>query len=228
MVGKAAWGNMLRRTQVLFSSSDKLKNNYNNCLKIPNAKRARLGGVSALMDQLTAIPNIKFTLIGHSMGAIVISELLRRYPNIDCDNIVYMGAACPVKDLQDTVLPYLENHPKTDFWNLTLHPFGDRQEDTYLSILPKGSLLDWIDDFASDPHTRRNHTLGKWNNLMRCIPIIFRRTPDAVLKRIHIKGFGYAKGYPQRHGEFDDYEFWNKSYWDPNNTALPKKLPTLK
>ena len=66
----------------------------------------------------------RFVLVGHSMGAILSAELLRLFPEIPFDHIVFMGAACPIRDLDEKVFPYLA-HPKNrdaKFYNLVHQP----------------------------------------------------------------------------------------------------------
>ena len=218
MVGKGAWDNMLRRTRTVFESPVTNGNDPNNSLPSTTA-----GGLSLLMDALSQLnetrdrdgkPPLRFTLIGHSMGAIIMNELIQRYDHLDIREIVFMAAACTVGDLDNSVLPYLEKNKNCQFYNLSLHPYGDRQEDIKYNLLPRGSLLDWIDDFASEPTTRREHTLGKWNNIMRMAHTFNRLDPD-VLSRIHLKGFAYQRDNPREHGDFNNPElkFWKPDFW---------------
>ena len=96
-------------------------------------------------------------------------------------------------------------------------------------MLPRGSLLEWIDDFASNPATFMQLTLGKWNNAIMAFHII----PPKVRGQVTLKGFGIEdplvnnrrsledpekvlKNKPQRHGDFNDREqlFWRPDYWN--------------
>jgi hypothetical protein len=51
--------------------------------------------------------------MGHSMGAIVLNEIIRRYgEDLPISNIVYLAAACSIRDYQDTVWPYLKSRQR--------------------------------------------------------------------------------------------------------------------
>ena len=200
------------------------------------------GGLSILMEELRNLKkqagqdDYQVTLIGHSMGTIILNELLNLYStdqDFQYDEIVYLAAACTIKNFERAVIPYLEQHPTTKFYNLTLHPYGDAREKTFWDLLPRGSLLDWIDDFASNPATFMQLTLGKWNNAIMAFHII----PPKVREQVTLKGFGIEdplvnnrrsleepenilQNKPQRHGDFNDRDqlFWRPDYWKwPNN-----------
>src|SRR5205807_7605742 len=97
----------------------------------------------------------QITLVGHSMGAIVLNELVRRSTTegVHYDNIVYMAAACSVRDFQRSVVPYMQRHTTTNFYNLCLHPVNEVRERHAADLVPRGSLLVWIDDMYSNPYT---------------------------------------------------------------------------
>lgn len=241
-VGVSAWDNMLRRTMNVFRRSDdyipkdaptdsqsrdfdKLK------LMAPTAenesKSPPSGALAKLMLALRSLktedgPQYTITLIGHSMGTIILNELLRKYSDKEKDlpykNIVYMGAACSLSDFESAVIPYLRNNDETNFYNLTLHPIAEQNEKNY-DLVPRGSLLVWIDTFATKPSTLADLRLGAWNNAIAAWKFI----PEGVRSRITLKGFGIndsktntpESGYtkPQKHGEFNDNEFWDPDYW---------------
>lgn len=250
MVGKSSWDNMLRRTKLLFRSptdynlkQEKLElstveqiedmvtiNSWNYPQPQSYKYRNSTGGLSVLMRALQKFKplqqedRLSVTLIGHSMGTIVMSELLRQFSDdkqdLTYNDIVYMAAACTIRDFEGTVIPYLAKHEKTNFYNLTLHPIAEENENFFVDTVPRGSLLVWIDDFASDPATRTDLTLGKWNNAKIAWPFI----PKNVREQITLKAFGIedpsvnkGKGYkiPQKHGEFNDVStsFWQREYW---------------
>jgi len=165
------------------------------------------------------------TVIGHSMGTIVLNEFIRNYetyPNLKIKNIVYMAPACSIRDFERSIIPYLSSERGKDahFYLLTLHPWNDAQESNVAGLIPRGSLLEWIDNFMTTPSTPMDRTLGKWENIIQATHII----PDNVRSRVYIKGFPVGDNWedgPQTHGEFDDFRagdlkrrFWDKSFWD--------------
>lgn len=47
----------------------------------------------------------KVIIIGHSMGSIIANNIIARYQNINFSDIVYMAAACKIKDLEYVIAP---------------------------------------------------------------------------------------------------------------------------
>ena len=94
----------------------------------------------------------EITLIGHSMGTIVLNELLRVYPRLPYENIVYMAAASSMSDFYRSVIPLLEKDKEGDgkkrglrFYSLLLHPYAEATERFAGGMAPDGSLLEWVD-----------------------------------------------------------------------------------
>ena len=251
-VGKSAWGNMLRRTKTVFRTPDDYHGQFSNVEFGDNGYGVRrifskqeTGGVSRLLRTINKLnsetnnKDIAYTLVGHSMGAITSSRLLGkllengRYEHLSFDNIVFMAAASTIRQFEDNVVPYLEKNKDAKFYNLTLHPYTEENEQTGLDSVPRGSLLVWIDNYVADPGSNADHTLGKWNNYLGVLPFI----PESVRHRISVKGFGVndrlvnrpgPKGKsnkPQKHGQFNDVDqcFWRKEYWLPFDEKAPYK-----
>jgi len=193
-IGKGGWDNMLRRTQTVFRTSGEFKKDiFEDDINENRFGRLPTGGLARLMAKLQELPDkddYKVTLVGHSMGTIILNQLIRMYggeKDLKYDRIVYMAAACTMKDFQASVIHYMEEHDKTKFYNLTLHPVAEERENVSYDILPRGSLLAWIDDFATNPASFEERTLGRWNNMFRILHTIQN---DGVRERIHLKGFG--------------------------------------
>ena len=79
---------------------------------------------------------IHITIIGHSMGTIVANELVRRNSDAHFDRIVYMAAACTIREFCSTVLTYVKSNPSAEFFNLTLHPAQEQGERPRLLSTP--------------------------------------------------------------------------------------------
>lgn len=71
------------------------------------------------------------------------------------------------------MIPYLETHPDTEFYDLALYRTGEERERFEAPFLPyvdpatRGSLLSWIDLFLSNPLTFSDRSLGKFANFVR-------------------------------------------------------------
>ena len=163
---------------------------------------------------------LRITVIAHSMGAIVANELLYRHQDLDFDDIVYMAAACTIREFSTTALSYIKDSPTTRFFNLTLHPAEENDDRYGNELLPHGSLLDWIDAYITDQESLLDRTLGKWENVAHAFHAM-SYIPRAARRRMLVRGFARAADsehpdYPQDHGDFNDrkFHFWNEEYWD--------------
>ncbi len=223
--GKSAWDNMSRRTQTMFRSpaefeqpamTDEIRAARRRVGEPAQGAVARL--MQALDDFVTADPSNHYaiTLIGHSMGTIVANEMVLTHPNLCYSNIIYMGAACDVSDFANAVIPCLERDTNAHFYNLTLHPIAEAREAqwTWLDLTPRGSLLEWIDNFLSTPRTVPERTLGKWDNVISTTALI----PTNVAGRVRIKAFAVGPrdkfpDNPMVHGDFSEEPFWERDFW---------------
>ena len=133
-------------------------------------------------------PDLELTLIGHSMGTIVLNRALRECPRLRVRDVVYMAAACSIDDFRSSLVPYLTRTHDTRFYNLMLHPAAEVREWQMMAVdlPPRGSLLAWIDNFLAAPETTLDRTLGSWENAMQTAYVV----PAAVRPRITLKGFG--------------------------------------
>jgi pimeloyl-ACP methyl ester carboxylesterase len=226
-MGKSAWDNMSRRTQSMFRSPDEFKSPGSEGAIDTARERAGeqpWGNVARLMQALAELTvtndpgRYSITLIGHSMGTIVANEIIRDHPDLPYTNIVYMAAACTVSDFAQSVVPCLEHRAtNANFYNLTLHPIAEAEEAQWfvLDITPRGSLLEWIDNFLSEPRTVPERTLGEWNNIVATTALI----PSDVARRTRIKAFPVGPkdrvppNTPRVHGDFSDEPYWDPNFW---------------
>ena len=147
---------------------------------------------------------VHIQIFAHSMGAIVANELLHQNRDLYFSNVVYMGAACSIKNFAALALPYLRENPTTRFTNLTLHPENESFETSLYLSVPRGSLLDWIDLYLTQPRSELDRTLGSWNNIVRVLPIIDYLEANER-ERFTVHGFARSRrGQPRKHGEFND------------------------
>lgn len=279
-LGSPAWENMSRRTLVSFDgdfAGNPAEFESTQEKGLPREKRARsainyttVGAMEVFREELlratrfsaggddaegTAGQPYEITLIGHSMGTMVLNEWLRRdileQRHQFYTNIVYMAAACSVRDFSRAVVPYLLLHGPdpdsknpgevlgTQFYSLMLHPLADlRERERGYDIPPRGSLLVWLDDFLTDPQTPLDRTLGRWDNIIPAIDLI----PQSVRGQVSLKAFALAPyddpippcgqpDYgPQAHGQFRDRPYWLPEFWysespimqKPNSASIPK------
>lgn len=126
--------------------------------------------LARFFDRLEHSPQSeKVTLVGHSMGAILINKVLPDYKG-KLDRVVFLAAACSVDDFERGALRYLERQTNgVQFFNHTLHPVAEARELDwrFLDLIPRGSLLVWIDEFLDQPRSPGQRRLGKWDNYFR-------------------------------------------------------------
>jgi len=231
--GKSSWDVMYRRTQVMFNNDVHLPNEYKtlneNSISFTGGLGVFLEGLQDKINKLPEQNRPSITLMGHSMGAIVVNHILRDFPDLPINEIVYMAAASSVKDYEDSALPYLEykssqpidNGANPNIYHLVLHEKAELRDRT--AVFLEGSLLVWIDDFLSNPLTLRDRTAGRIENL--ALPVF--RTPEEFRNQIHVKKFGRLGLGPRRHGDFTDEgcSFWDPDYWDPSKGDFCKLYP---
>ena len=195
----------------------------------------------------------RVTLVGHSMGAIVINHVVRHFgERLPIQNLVYMAAAGTLRDYQETVIPYLneqevneeerkrdnldrqavslpEKPPilKTNVYHITLHRKTEVRETHALGLPPAGSLLVWLDDYLSDPRLTLDRTAGRIRNVLRVADLPGQ---EGIEDRIHIKAYGAGRcrraSHPQKHGKFSrHYRFWEPQCWEPANMNLDIEDP---
>ena len=216
--GTPAWDGMQRRTTVLYNKPEE----FDIEREAVNVDHALAGQPSSVMSEfakrlaayMDKHSNTQITLVGHSMGTFIINELVRKYPEIKYQNIVYMAGADSIRSTFKSILPYLDaekhgDHGDTKFYNLTLHPQNEIEEPNYY-LLPRGSLLVWVDDFFSTPHTQFDRTVGRWENLIQA----YGEIPEKIRSRVFIKAFD-QKSPISRHSDFSRAVFWEESFWKP-------------
>ncbi len=244
--GTPAWDNMSRRTLMMFEGPtlDRPATTQPGARRRPEDVLAhRSGAVQNFAERLTGFLDshrddqhpYQITLIGHSMGTMVLNEFVRRNPSLPYKDIVYMAGACSVREFSRCVVPVLMQ-PGRDvrFYNLCLHPLAELRETNAADLPPRGSLLVWIDDFFGNPATPLDRTLGRWENVVESTYVI----PPKARGRVSIKAFDLKKTgeaaamlkkvrrlrdvdwSPQKHVEFrGDVRYWEPAFWKPSEPA---------
>jgi pimeloyl-ACP methyl ester carboxylesterase len=229
--GTSAWINMQRRIHLLFHSDEEMQSSHitegakwrHELADIPAS-----GGLSHFMKKLLDAKRYdtgydwEIVLVGHSMGAMVLNEIIQLYGNqLPVSKIIYLAAAASIEDYEDALFPYLEDNPETQFYNFMLHPIMERGEIQYEigDLPPRGSLLTWLDTFLANPETLLHRRVGRYDNYLRALhdtPAC--RSPQCLRRRIHIRSFSAgvdeAHRNPQSHSEMAErFRFWEPKCW---------------
>ncbi len=232
--GTSAWDDMLRRTELLFHTDAEYGPHPEGPGTPPSGYLgvAPQGALARFLGRLTRLvaeeggPGAwEITLVGHSMGTLVLNRVVRDFGETPAgpmpyDRIVYMAAACSIADYEESLFPYLARNPRAQVYHLTLHDVADLRERwdpiPYLDLPPRGSLLVWIDSFLADPLTPRQRTAGRFVNLA----VSLHDTPPALRPRIHVREFDVGRRFratdPQEHGDLSrPFHFWDPACWWP-------------
>jgi hypothetical protein len=217
-LGRPAWQNMQRRASTLVHWSPSFITPSNG-YKEKNDNRTD-GVFCQVLKEIAqwkkANPGVKVTVAGHSMGTIVLNEAIREINagNIELkiDKIIYMAAACSLRDFSQGAGAYIEKNKHCKAYNLCLHPkreISEYQPFRYIPACYAGSLLVWIDEFFESPRDFLGRSAGSFEN---CIAA---RHHLPQTKQFHLKAFESdpsSTNTPQRHGDFDDFPFWEESF----------------
>lgn len=266
--GKEAWNTMLRRTRNTVHHPGEFQPNLWNefhqddrdetmqrytrgtgrfarffldlgdCFDMAKHRAKSTASCTLQLADMDALQDMKLTLVAHSMGAIVVNELIVNYHDLPYENIVFMAAATSLRHSRNALVPLLQasaggdysSKLKVRFFNLMLHPKADAREDSVYGLLPSGSLLEWIDEVLGKPKTMIDRAMGKWRNLQPALHIF----PAKMRPRMNFRVFGfdqrrwrehlgddglpcadYAGPNPVTHGSFNDTakEYWRPPFW---------------
>jgi pimeloyl-ACP methyl ester carboxylesterase len=233
--GSGPWDQMLRRTDLVLSKTSVFEGKPPKDPDTGSDRDTYADTATArFLQQWMAHPgsrNVTVNLIGHSMGSIVALNILSRYPKLKIDNVVFMGAAARVKDVENVLVPWMQMniHKDAKFYSLSLDPYNEIAERNFWDTVPRGSLLNWIDNFLGEVNSFRDRTAGSWWNIARTARDVFPKqytppgeAPIAVRSRVTLKRFPIkSNAGPQRHGDFNSYCFWQTAFWKDASDSLP-------
>jgi len=224
--GTSSWSNMLRRTRTLFRTSYEFdirnfRESEDRILELLSNPPS--GALHKFLNQLSNKINentkeVDLTVIGHSMGTIVLNQIVEKFPNLPYDNLVYMAAACSITNFEKSLNCIKEKNKIPKIYNLCLNPIAETVESNAFDLAPRGSLLIWIDNFMSSPTVTPDRRLGVWENIMQTTQLI----PKSMIKNTTLKCFDVgtrAKG-PQKHGEFSSENFWQSTFWKTESQSI--------
>jgi hypothetical protein len=244
VLATSAWSTMKRRTEIMFTKricydsdkdcnkdKDKDKDKDNSPQEYQqNRTGAATKFFNDLRDKQKANKDLEIILVGHSMGAIVANKVLSNWPDINFSKVIYLAAACSIEDFKLSVLPYMKEHNRTIFYNLTLHPIAENTESHLWGFGQTGSLLTQIDNFYESPIYENKRTLGRWTNVMNNIEYSNEKntatektnnnchdikqtfsnsdtTFDDIKPRLYFRTMPIGSRFPENHGDFNEVKF---------------------
>ena len=225
--GTGSWSAMHRRTTAMFNRDEDLWSR--------DPHQTSTGGIALFMTELREFlqhnggkEQWEVVLVGHSMGTIVANEMVRQFGHpLDSahshqgplfDKIVYMAAACSLRDYLNTIPHYLEEYKEPAMYHLVLQDSAEAAEQSLWSSLP-GSLLVWIDGFFARPDDPLDLVAGRYQNLLR---VVHLHDIPHIRSRVSVKAFNFGdqtvETNPQKHGDFDNFPFWKDQFWRVTDT----------
>lgn len=171
--GTSAWQIMKRRAALVAAPQFASKQYEGAAFTLLRALSGRIDEQNHWI--LTSPPGarvrVAITLVGHSMGAIVINRLLAASIHLDrpipVTRIVYLAPAPSINDVAVTHLYRLRH--RTRFWTFALQRSDETWERHWFA--PRGTLLVWIDNYfedgveVADGRFGRTHTYRNRYNL---------------------------------------------------------------
>lgn len=214
--GGRAWSVMNRRAHLLYHHTDTDSENIIGPMEYLTRVLEHAFAKGGVLHN----KEIEIDLIGHSMGAIVINQLIGEKPGIPIKNIVHMASADTILSIDEIVMPYLmlEESVKNGvkFYSLALHPRREHYEraDGLLGfVAPRGSLLTYIDNLYNDYQTINDRTSGTWENIRYWVGNNRFSDNDQLKDRVSFRVFAYDGKWPKKHGEFRQIRYWNRDCW---------------
>lgn len=175
-------------------------------------ERAAEEASGARAEPESAAP-IELVLVGHSMGATILNAALAYMHAPSVVRLCHLAPACSIRDALQQVVPFLVENPHTRLEISTLHPCAEADEINLGDLVPRGSLLQWIDHGYTTPASHLDRRLGGWINLMQALHL-FR----PVRSQLRVHAFGVAPGSkPQRHSDFQRIPFWRSTLLDADS-----------
>ncbi|MGH7231806.1 MAG: hypothetical protein ACREJU_10680 [Nitrospiraceae bacterium] len=167
--GRPGWHIMKRRAELSIAS--RLEKNDHRSME--GAVRTLIKTIRQPILQLTVDHQIavEITLVGHSMGSLILNRLLAVLEQqgglIPIQHIIYLAPAASIEELDEMVFPFLVSHRETKFWLFTLNRRDEAREipQPLAILLPRGSLLAWIDTFLEPVGAVGDKTLGSIRNV---------------------------------------------------------------
>jgi hypothetical protein len=145
---------------------------------------------------------LEITVVGHSMGTMVLNHLLETLPDVPIRRIVYLAAADTIQHVYGAVVPYLDRNPNAEFWSFSLAETNEALEVDTIDVIPRGSLLVWIDHFFQRISAPSDRTFGRASNLREYVEVPRNLgKQDGQRQRFFLVKFGRTKDDPSKHGD---------------------------
>lgn len=130
-IGRRAWQSMVARSHFGFQTPCGMKIGF-----MPSYNSCQYGALKKFFDEFKkkGLEEMSIRLIGHSMGTILASEIIRENPDLDYEEIIFMAAAATIRQYKNDVEPVLKrSYNKHYSWKL-LHQEWEKQNNNIEKI----------------------------------------------------------------------------------------------
>ena len=149
---------------------------------------------------------LQITLVGHSMGTLVLNRLLARFHELYFDRIVYLAAAASIREVETVGMGYLRTHRDAKLWSFSLSQTDEASEQNPGALGERGTLLLWIDNLFGRVTSPSRKTFGRYENLQEYVNF----SPESFTeRRVTLVKFNGRDDYgrdPREHGDFNKPE----------------------
>jgi pimeloyl-ACP methyl ester carboxylesterase len=146
----------------------------------------------------TEVP-VEVTLVGHSMGAIIANRLLASPHDLPVRRIIYLAPASSLDEAELLLRRSLQRWSQVEFHGFALNRADEaRERDPSGVLLPRGTLLVWIDALFEPVNTPARKRLGR---IRAWLDYYEREAPPELTLR---EFAATSPGRPRRHGQLDD------------------------
>ncbi len=210
-LGSPAWDMMKRRAQLVMGPPKSLTKGDQKAegagRLLMEVLKERIPAPNTWYHEPTkTMKRLEITLVGHSMGTLVLNHILEEYSDLYFHRIVYLAAAASIDEVRAAVLPYLRRYPEAAFWSFSLSEIREALDYNWFDVYSRGSLLVWIDHFFQRINAPGDRAFGRARNLREYfeIPDDLKRAPDGKPEpegkpRFILVKFGRTDKDPQRH-----------------------------
>lgn len=169
---------------------------------------------------------VEVTLVGHSMGAIVIDRLIATEVVPPVTRIIYLAPAASNYEIELLVEPHLRRAgPRLHTFTLHYH---DENLETQLKsfVLPRGTLLVWIDNYFEPVVAAGDQRFGRFQGYLNYY------APDGRARKPPVTGLEPCQWSrldpkrPTRHGDLDAPEVVERILAQVDPAAFAEWKPT--
>ena len=189
--------------------------------RIVNAQRGKSHWKIPTEDpnEKESVGPVEVTLVGHSMGALVVNRILAIPDLPPVTRIIYLAAASSIDEFEQFVFPYLTRRKDhgldAEVWAFTLSRLREAREVRFYHVLPRGTLLVWIDNYFEPSRTPGQQRFGRFRSYQE----YYDRLLPGDVRMVRLDH--NIPGAPRNHGDFDEADVFERILCTVDPGAFP-------